>query len=545
MSLSPKEHLDEKLNSKEHMEQFEEGENYKKGKKVEKKKYQYNNKNILCLIILFSFLTILYFLFLNHFLPKEFKNSTTKKEIKSQDNKSTIPNSNDLYSIASFESNPHLHTEFIFNLLNNYNEIDLSNFGRNLKIIVQKIYNIINNKKDNEDFYKILSTIYGAFLADSMGSFCEFKPFNKNNHLSIFNINSPSIFKPGQITDDSEMGMSQAFGIMDNSNYKTLNNNLIYYYYLIWYNSNPLDIGFTTRNALNIINLEKNKINITNDIFTKEIKNIIYNKNNASLANGLLMRISPLLSWFYIVNKKYINEILNSKSYEKYYELYKKIFIEIEKDSQLTHPNRENAVVGSIYIFIGLCTMEQKYNSKEILDMVKILFKHNEFNRIKEEKILKNYFINIINDFEKNDFIEDKYFGDLSNLMGYYLHAFKLTLYYLYNFEKMKKTINIKNIYNYIIFQICDFGGDTDTNAAIVGMIIGPLIGLENFDKKYFEIFLNFYSENRIIYTNVFMYFYAKYLIEIGNDSNYYNMSNNKINFNFYKMINEFINKEL
>ena len=76
-------------------------------------------------------------------------------------------------------------------------------------------------------------------------------------------------------------------------------------------------------------------------------------------------------------------------------------------------------------------------------------------------------------------------------------------------------------------------------------MIIGPLIGLENFDKKYFEIFLNFYSENRIIYTNVFMYFYAKYLIEIGNDSNYYNMSNNKINFNFYKMINEFINKEL
>ena len=76
-----------------------------------------------------------------------------------------------------------------------------------------------------------------------MGSFCEFKPFNKNNHLSIFNINSPSIFKPGQITDDSEMGMSQAFGIMDNSNYKTLNNNLIYYYYLIWYNSNPLDIG--------------------------------------------------------------------------------------------------------------------------------------------------------------------------------------------------------------------------------------------------------------------------------------------------------------
>ena len=528
------------------MEYFEiEKDNKKENKNKNKNKNKEKQKKYL-IWFLILIIPIIFIIF--HNLSKK---QNISKEQKLND-KSLIKNKEEIkannsnkYNVESIKKNPYLYTEYILTLLKKNNNLDLTKFNKNINKTKHKIYDIINNKNENKDLYIILSSIYGAFLADSMGSFCEFKPFNKNNHLSIFNINSHSIFKPGQITDDSEMGMSQAFGIMDNSNYKTLNNNLIYYYYLIWYNSNPLDIGITTRNALNIINLEKNLINITNDIFTEEIKNIINNKNHASLANGLLMRISPLLSWFYIVNKKYIKEILNSKSYEKYYELYKKIFIEIEKDSQLTHPNRENAVVGSIYIFIGLCTMEQKYNSKEILDMVKILFKHNEFNRIKEEKILKNYFINIINDFEKNDFIEDKYFGDLSNLMGYYLHAFKLTLYYLYNFEKMKKTINIKNIYNYIIFQICDFGGDTDTNAAIVGMIIGPLIGLENFDKKYFEIFLNFYSENRIIYTNVFMYFYAKYLIEIGNDSNYYNMSNNKINFNFYKMINEFINKEL
>ena len=186
--------------------------------------------------------------------------------------------------------------------------------------------------------------------------------------------------------------------------------------------------------------------------------------------------------------------------------------------------------------------MEQKYSGKEILEKIKILFEHNDFNIKKEEKILKNHFNNILNDLEKEDFNKDNYFHDLNNLMGYYLHAYRLTLYYLYNFEKMQKVMNIKHVYNNIIFDICDFGGDTDTNAAIVGMIMGPLIGLENFSNKYFETFLNFYSNKRLIYTNVFMYFYAKYLTDIVNNPN---NDNEKVNYNFLKIINEMINKEL
>ena len=468
----------------------------------------------------------------NKIAEEKSKNNTNIEENKTEDK----------YNLESIKNEPNLFTQYILSLFRNANNLDLTIFNKNLNKIKQKIYYIIKNKKENEDLYIILSTIYGAFLADSMGSFCEFKSFNKNNHLSIFNINSNRIFKPGQVTDDSEMAMSQAYAIMDNSNYKTLNKHLIYYYYLIWYNSHPLDIGMTTRNALNIINLD-NKINITNKyIFSEEIKNYVSRKNYASLANGLLMRISPLLTWFYITNKYYIKEILESKSYDKFYELYNTILKEVEKDSQLTHPNRENAVAGSIFIFMGICAMEQKYSGKEILEMIKILFKHNDFNQLKEEKILKNHFDSILNDFEKNDFNEDAYFGDLSNLMGYYLHAFKLTLYYLYNFEKMKKTINVKHLYNNIMFSICDFGGDTDTNAAIVGMIIGPLIGLQNFNNEYFETFLNFYSKDRIIYTNAFMYFYANYLINIEKNTS---ITENKVNFNFYKMIYDMLNKEL
>ena len=523
------------------MEYFEIEKDEKKTKKLKR------NKNSKLIYYIGLSIVIIFFIFLILNNLKEKKQNITQENRTGNNNiKENINNNknenNDKITLESIKESPYLHTEYILDILHNYNRLDLTIFNKNVNTIKQKIYSIIANKKENEDMYKILSTIYGAFLADSMGSFCEFKPFNKNNHLSIFNQNTHSIFKPGQVTDDSEMAMSQAYAIMDNSNFKTINENIFFYYYLIWYNSHPLDIGITTSNALNSLRLN-NQVNIINDIFSETIKNNIKEKNSDSLANGLLMRISPLLSWFYMINKNYIKNVLDSKSTDNYYELYKKIYSEVEKDGQLTHPNRENAVSASIFIFMGICVMEQKYSGKDILNMLNILFEHKDFNLKTEEKIVKNHFISILNDLEKTGFEEDNYFRNLNNLMGYYLHAFKLTLYYLHNIDKMKKEMNIKEIYNNIIFKICDFGGDTDTNAAIVGMIMGPLIGLENFNNKYFDTFLSFYSKQRLIYTNVFMYYFANYLIDISNSS--INTNNDKVNFNFYKMMEEMLNKEL
>ena len=404
------------------MEYFEiEKSNKDKKKKIKEKigqKYKY--------IGIFIFLIILFFAVL---FNVNNKNQTYSVELENKNKAENLESGKKaIISLEEIKKSPHLHTEYIFNLLQNYEKLDLTIFKKNINTIKQKIYSIITNKKENRDMYIILSTIYGAFLADSMGSFCEFKLFNKNNHMSIFNPKVHSIFKPGQVTDDSEMAMSQAYAIMDNSNYQTLNNHLIYYYYLIWYNSHPLDIGITTRNALNTLNI-KYDVNITSEnIFSEKIKNIIKNKNYGSLANGLLMRISPILTWFYTINKNYIQNILETKSTEKYYDLYNKIFIEVEKDGQLTHPNKENSVAASIFIFTGVCAMEQKYTGKEILDMLNILFKHNDFNDKKEEKVLKNHFYNFLKDFGKSDFLEDKYFGDLINSMRYYLDESKCVI---------------------------------------------------------------------------------------------------------------------
>ena len=480
----------------------------------------------------------------------ESKNNPGSNKKKSNDKDKFKNIEEEKIQILIFEKNPHEYTLYLLNLLYKTKEINFKLFEKNIKSIKKKINSIIDKRDDieNEDLYIILSTIYGAFLADSMGSFCEFTEFNRRNHDMIFKVTKDTIFQPGQVTDDSEMAMSLAYSIMDNPNKKSLNQNLMFFYYVIWYYSNPLDIGNTTETALSVIDQKylEQKLDITsNNIFNANIKKYINKSNKDSLANGLLMRLSPLLTWFYMMNKSYINETLetdpNDKTISgKFYNLYQKIFVEVEKDGQLTHPNRENAVAGSILIFIGLCAMSRKFSGREILNLVQILFEDNHFNPKGEENKLRNYYIDLIQYLKDPSFNESIYFGNLSDQMGYYLHAFKFTIYNLYVFDDLKGN----NVYNQIINKICDYGGDTDTNAAIVGMIIGPLIGLENFDKSKLDIFLNFYSKTRLIYTNVLMYFYAKYLVDISENPSSHT-KNSKFKFNVGELLYDMTNKEI
>ena len=480
----------------------------------------------------------------------ESKNNPGSNKKKSNDKDKFKNIEEEKIQILIFEKNPHEYTLYLLDLLYKTKEINFKLFEKNIKSIKKKINSIIDKRDDieNEDLYIILSTIYGAFLADSMGSFCEFTEFNRRNHDMIFKVTKDTIFQPGQVTDDSEMAMSLAYSIMDNPNKKSLNQNLMFFYYVIWYYSNPLDIGNTTETALSVIDQKylEQKLDITsNNIFNANIKKYINKSNKDSLANGLLMRLSPLLTWFYMMNKSYIKKTLetdpNDKTISgKFYNLYQKIFVEVEKDGQLTHPNRENAVAGSILIFIGLCAMSRKFSGREILNLVQILFEDNHFNPKGEENKLRNYYIDLIQYLKDPSFNESIYFGNLSDQMGYYLHAFKFTIYNLYVFDDLKGN----NVYNQIINKICDYGGDTDTNAAIVGMIIGPLIGLENFDKSKLDIFLNFYSKTRLIYTNVLMYFYAKYLVDISENPTSHT-KNSKFKFNVGELLYDMTNKEI
>ena len=68
------------------------------------------------------------------------------------------------------------------------------------------------------------------------------------------------------------------------------------------------------------------------------------------------------------------------------------------------------------------------------------------------------------------------------------------------------------DLYYKIMCEVCDKGGDTDTNAAIVGAMIGPLIGYKNFKIELFDKFIRFVPYNRCQFNSAFMYVYISYL---------------------------------
>ena len=446
--------------------------------------------------------------------------------------------------ISKYKKNPFLQTEFLLNTFNKSKKLDLTLFKKNKNTLKQKIKYLISNKEKNKDTYKCLSTIYGAFLADSMGSNCEFSEPNKSNHLTIYSNILNRRFEPGQITDDSELAMSISFSILDNLNYEKINPNILFFYYSIWYNSNPKDIGITTGNALSKLNIYKTSIT-DKEIFSAKFKKEIKEENNLSLSNGFCMRLSPFLSWFYMMNKDYISNILKSKLSEKYYELYIKIYNEISKDNQLSHPNEEQPIAGSILIFMGLCSMQDNISGKEILEKIQILFSSQFFNNEnnKNEIKINKHFKNLLSIYRNQKFNKDIFFSNIIENMGNLYHAFNLTIYYLETFDENKKKMSLTELYTKIIYEINDFGGDTDTNGAIVGMIIGPLIGVENFEKKYFDVFLDYFSEERIIYTNVLMYFYVEFLKDIS--SKYIIKNLNGVSFKFMDIMLKMLYTEI
>ena len=120
------------------------------------------------------------------------------------------------------------------------------------------------------------------------------------------------------------------------------------------------------------------------------------------------------------------------------------------------------------------------------------------------------------------------------NLMGYYMHAFKLSVYYLYKISNGQ--ISHNNLYYNIMSEICNLGGDTDTNCAIVGTMIGPLIGYKNFHPQSFDKFINIFPENRTQYTSAFMYIYVKYL-----EDKYLNKKNSSTAHPSYDKLMQFL----
>ena len=404
------------------------------------------------------------------------------------------------------------------NILPKLNETQLQqNFKNNIRKIISKIKYFIQNP--NSDVYKVLSCIYGAFLGDAIGAFCEFKEPNKNNSRDIFKLTSTVIGgELGQVTDDSEMALSLAYAIMDNPEKDQLISDFLYFYYGAWFNTQPLDFGNTTKKALELFDF----VNFNPNFYQfYKIENEILSKNKKSLSNGFLMRKSTFIVWLYYRFYNEINFTFSSGDNYSLLNLYKKIKNLSSPDNKCTNPNYLTDVVSSVYSLMALMAIFGKDSYYIINNIVKLCKDSNFRNIGKDEKAISEttlYYIDLFNS-KKIDFW--RMFGDLSsqdnvfNNMGYYLHSFKLTLYFLCNFNNLSQYDKFRTIMS----QICNLGGDTDTNCCIVGAVIGPLIGVSNFGPELNRM-LELIPTNRSIYSVAMVLLFVIYLSKSNIDNN-------------------------
>ena len=300
----------------------------------------------------------------------------------------------------------------------------------NIEEIADKLENLDEQKEKHK--YLCLSCIYGAFLGDSMGSCCEFSSPSNDNHLGIFAYPN-GIFAPGEVTDDSEMAISAAFAYIDAINEDPSKlQDIIYYYFCIWRNSGPKDIGHATSSALRFWS------NKTIEETKFEYK-LVKASNWGSLANGFLMRISTFITYYYYTHLDNIYNIIqkyfskeNNDITEEIINLYFDIYKESSKNTEITHPNYENGISSAVFTLMTLTGMVTNDASKVYSLFKKIINCQTFFNC---HKVKNQHFIAIETQKKYNQIINEVETNKISpvySLMGYYIHGFKLSVYFCY-----------------------------------------------------------------------------------------------------------------
>eukprot|EP00347_Sterkiella_histriomuscorum_P003232 403365085 len=265
--------------------------------------------------------------------------------------------------------------------------------------------------------------ILSAFIGDAAGGVLEFQHnFSPRQIEKAIKLPGGGVFGlgEGQITDDSEMAMC-LFQALSNG-YGKMNLDDMAGMYKQWVDSNPFDIGITTRKAL-----------YGGDGRASTIFQKVQQFNASSQSNGSLMRITPLAVWA----SKLSNE-----------DLYKAVHLQ----TYFTHCNK--AVIEATYLY---CLVIKLILNGET-DRVKI------YNDIKKEagQLDMEEVLQWFNQLE----LEGPPVATIN--AGWAKIAFLYTFHYLRNPD-----VYPKDDLNKILKDILSQEGDTDTNAAIVLGVMG------------------------------------------------------------------------
>nr|QBK91769.1 MAG: ADP-ribosylglycohydrolase [Pithovirus LCPAC304] len=278
-------------------------------------------------------------------------------------------------------------------------------------------------------WWNVLAMFYGGALGDALGV-----PFEFRHSRPLSDYHGKLEYRPmmksrqgtrygvvGSVSDDTDMSIALARSIIQNGGVYSRSKAILQY--IEWANSKPMGMGHNTRKLFTTIKFKaKSAINTYEAHYAKRfnpaLKDGISKKDAQS--NGSLMRCAALA----------LSPGTNYKN--------------VVDDVNLTNPNVINRECGVIYVKIlrELLFGELGVDPLETAKQPKI-----------QEAIRQ---------------AKNKEVRDVRSIgKGWVVHAFYCAVYCLLNFEDYASAID----------WVIRLGGDTDTNAAIAGSLMGAKVG--------------------------------------------------------------------
>jgi len=277
---------------------------------------------------------------------------------------------------------------------------------------------------------KALGCMMGVLVGDASGAVLEFRhKFDNDDVSDAMHMKGGGALNigKGQVTDDGELTLALAHSLTGTQYYPM---NKVAKAYNTWINSMPFDVGATCRKAFSIQGSYTGS--------DSDSDRLIYNAaryNMLSEANGALMRCSPIAVW---AAHREPDEVVTQVA---------------KLDAMLSHPNQVCLECNAVYA-LALAKLI-KYNSASMA------FSH-----------ISDYVdTNVNSDKVKKWFYEDRHeITDAKRNIGHVKHAFCMAMNFL------EKPVE----YEVGIRHVLRLGGDTDTNAAICGGILGAINGYDD-----------------------------------------------------------------
>lgn len=291
-----------------------------------------------------------------------------------------------------------------------------------------------------------LGSVVGAFVGDAAGAPLEFISIiddEKVGHALTFSGGGPINAGPGQFTDDSELAMCQIQVLKDLSPTLGFPFEKMRAGYRRWYESRPFDMGTTTIQALGI------PLETPLDKALEEIALV----NANSKANGAMMRMTPLAVWV------------------RFLPLMEQVAI-FQSDPLLSHPNQTVQDACTLYGLAIANLVKSKGDIQQSLVVV--------------EEWLPNVNPEVQEWYRMSQSLEIDTF-EVTPQIGFVKWGFVLAFHFLIAGASYREAITIT----------LRKGGDTDTNAAIVGGLVGASLGLNQIPKEWRDAMLGYvYNED-------------------------------------------------